>query len=429
MARHFHAASNAPRGAARTPVLALLCLLTATIPVPAAIGGYAEVDAYADATPTRAEGSLDGLAAYLSGVGPGDEARARALYRWITTHIEYDTEGYRSGNYGSLTAAAVLERRRSVCSGYAALFEEVGRRMGLEVVVVNGWSKGYSYAVGGSLPDETNHAWNAVRIAGTWRLVDTTWGAGFVHGSPLRFEYRFVEHYFLTPPEQFVVDHLPEDPRWQLLPRPIDRGQYMDLAFVRPAFFACGLAIESHERSTIRTGSSVTVRLGAEPDSLLTAHVLRPDGQLLDRHTLVHRADSGFEIDAVFPGRGDYLLRIWAKRTGDDGNYEWAADYLVRASSGAPQTRFALVYENYGTRGVRLVHPTTSPLTRGAVRFELTAPGAAQIAVIQGSDWNHLERTGDRFTGAVRLSQGTVTVFGRYPDDANWEGLASYEVE
>ena len=63
----------------------------------------------------------------------------------------------------------MLRRRKAVCSGYAALFEHLAREAGLEAVTIRGHSKGFM--AGTHQDSELNHAWNAVKIEGQWRLL------------------------------------------------------------------------------------------------------------------------------------------------------------------------------------------------------------------------------------------------------------------
>jgi hypothetical protein len=68
------------------------------------------------------------------------------------------------------------------------------------------------------LPQAPNHAWNAVLLDGAWALTDPTWGAAPGQDA-LMAEYG--ADYFLTPPQLFLLNHLPAVPMWQLLPCPI----------------------------------------------------------------------------------------------------------------------------------------------------------------------------------------------------------------
>src|SRR4029077_3289564 len=83
-----------------------------------------------------------------------------------------------------------------------------------------------------------SHAWNAVKIDGHWQLVDTTWGAGALLGK--EFKKKYNEYYFLTPPEQLVLTHLPNDPQWQLSETPVQPEEFEKWPRVNAALFELG---------------------------------------------------------------------------------------------------------------------------------------------------------------------------------------------
>ena len=55
------------------------------------------------------------------------------------------------------------------------------KALGLEYVLISGYSKGTSY-FDGQMPTKTNHAWNAVKIDSQYYLIDSTWGLELVVG-------------------------------------------------------------------------------------------------------------------------------------------------------------------------------------------------------------------------------------------------------
>lgn len=389
---------------------------------------YAVADALADSAPPAVEQSVPALAAYLSRAGSDDLSRARALFRWVAGHITYDVQGLRDGRPGDVSPDAVLHRGRSVCEGFARLTQALGTAMGLDVEVVSGWSKGYGYTAGQEFSGPANHAWNVVKIGGQWRLMDPTWGAGYLDES-VRFVRRFQEHYFLTKPEEFVIDHLPEDPRWQLLDRPLTPAQYADLVFLRPTFFDAGLRIGNHAHLDIAAGSSVTVTLGVSRPVEMMASVLdaaseRPvDGA----YAFVQVDSQGGRIDARFPHPGEYLLRAYAKPLGAPGALGWILDYRVRAARGAPGAVFPASYAAFGSHGVWLDSPMDGVLRAGRrYVFRLRAPGAIEVVVVAGGRRSMLVPRGDEFSGVVTAVPGDIVVFGKYRTGTQYEGLLRY---
>lgn len=226
----------------KTLFFAVVFLIISTFPI-TALGrdyDYHKIDKHALKASRKDEQSVETLAAYLTKKAENDREICRAIFRWMTEHISYDTDAFFSGEYGDCSASGVLKARKSVCSGYATLFKKLGSLAGLEVVKISGYAKGYSYKEGRKFKT-TNHAWNAVKLNGEWRLLDVTWGAGHLEGK--KYVKSFKESYFLTPPEHLIFNHFPKDSNWQLLKSPITLGKFEDQPYLRPRFFALGFSV------------------------------------------------------------------------------------------------------------------------------------------------------------------------------------------
>lgn len=388
---------------------------------------YANIDHHALNTPAWAEGSIQSLAQYLIRPARNEYEKARAIYRWITDRVAYDTRGYFAGSYGDLSPDGVLRSRSAVCAGYAGLFEDLGQAAGLEVVKISGYSKGYSYAIGSSF-DSTNHAWNAVKINRRWRLLDSTWGAGYLNERG-KFVRRFSGYYFLTPPEHFIYTHLPAESHWQLLRSPISMREYEQLVYLKPAFFQCGLQIDSHSKGVIRANNQVVVTLRAPSSTVIMAR-LEQAGRKLDKSlTFVQKESGKYTIRAVFPTPGQYVLRLYAKPKNDPGSYDWALDYQVEARTGMGRDiGFPLTYSSFDEHGVYLHQPLMGRLKadRGQ-EFKLTVPNAIDVAVVAGGNWLHLQRKGQLFEGKLNaVPRGKVGVYAKFPGQSNFSGLLEY---
>jgi transglutaminase-like putative cysteine protease len=175
-----------------------------------------KIDRYARTTPETHTASPEQLARYLTLPYSRDRDKARAVFAWVAQHIAYDTKAPVAHVHRAALQAPrqVLQHRKAVCEGYANLFQELCRLAGLRAEVVNG------YARQAGLADLGSHAWNALLLDGEWKLLDVTWSAGFVNGEG-KYQPYFRDTYFLVGPEQFVREHLPYDPVWQLLYRPL----------------------------------------------------------------------------------------------------------------------------------------------------------------------------------------------------------------
>ncbi|MBB6730722.1 transglutaminase-like domain-containing protein [Cohnella zeiphila] len=103
-----------------------------------------------------------------------DEEKARALYDWVGSHIEYDndkvTDYEEKGEWHEQTPAMTYDTHKGVCIDYARLFAAMARSVGLEVRVITGL--GYD-----GLGGYGAHAWNEVYLSEQkrWIPLDATW--------------------------------------------------------------------------------------------------------------------------------------------------------------------------------------------------------------------------------------------------------------
>jgi hypothetical protein len=199
----------------------------------------AMIDSYALSAPRSEEATPGTLVRYLSQPTRNDTEKARAIFRWVTDRISYDVDAYFSNNLVAMNADDVLRQRRSICDGYATLFEHLAHEAGMEAVTIKGYAKAYGHAPGARF-DRPNHTWNAIKIDGQWRLVDTTWGAGYVRNG--RYVKALTETFFLAPPEQLMFTHFPLNEAWQLQSTPhLSKAQFEALPEMEPAFFQLGI--------------------------------------------------------------------------------------------------------------------------------------------------------------------------------------------
>lgn len=229
----------------RLAVLAGWCLL-ALFSTPNAVAAtltpqeLAAIDAHALAAPPEAEKSSKTLAAYLTRGLQTDQEKVRAIYRWIGDRIDYDVDAFLAGKLSKMSASEVLAKRISVCDGFATLFAELAREAGLDVKTIPGFAKGY-VGQGAHHFDTPNHMWNAMKLDGEWRMIDSTWGAGYVEQG--RYKKALSEAFFLVPPEQFVFSHFPQESAWQLQHTPrLSQKEFEALPEVKTTFFNNGIS-------------------------------------------------------------------------------------------------------------------------------------------------------------------------------------------
>jgi hypothetical protein len=220
--------------------------------------------------------TVDSLAKKISELYQSDLEKTRAVFSWITQHISYNTgifnpgRGYRSVKFVidpddtissksaiEQTADKVFKRRIAVCDGYAKLFKTLCDYTGVQSEVILGYGKCYLEK---STKFRTNHTWNAVKIDSSWYLLDVTWASGYIN-----FSSEFVPHidetYFLTPPQQFILDHYPEDLKWTLLDHPPTLREFHFSPFKYKSFIKYSIVSVSPPNGTIEAAIGDTIRI------------------------------------------------------------------------------------------------------------------------------------------------------------------------
>ena len=206
---------------------------------------FAEIDSIALTIPAEYTKNVKQLSQKLTSNTQTDIEKVRAIYKWVTTYINYDWETFKEKNITDQSAIKVLKTRMAVCEGYANLFKALCEEAKIACEVVNGYTKGADYQIGMSI-DEPNHSWNAVSIAGKWHLIDPTWGASDKNN-------RMNDYYFLPPPEKLIYTHFPERSIWQLLTRKISMQEFERKLLVYPPFFEVNLQNFNYIESLIET--------------------------------------------------------------------------------------------------------------------------------------------------------------------------------
>lgn len=398
---------------------------------------YEDIDAHAIQAPKDAEASLDSLAAYLTGPCKDDREKAWVIYRWTTDRITYDVQGYSTGSYGNLAPEEVLKERSSVCEGYVGLFQALAERSGLTSTEIRGYAKGSNYVAGFSL-SEVNHAWNAVSINGSWYLIDPSWGSGRLEADG-RFNKSFDPHYFMTPPEELIYDHLPEEAQWQLLDKPISKREFEERVYVKPEYFKYGIKAISHQNAVIDAEGPICVALYVPDGIILSARLTKlGDGNAISSDSSAsspsaifdQREDDLYKAYALPPSPGAYLLKIFAKPGGSPGDYQWAMEYRLNLSKGSEGKSYPMTYGVFSKRSVRLYAPMEGCLRPGVVqRFKLSVPGAESVACVNGGQWTYLTEKDGLFGGEVTPIEGDITVCAKFQGMEDYSGLLKYAVK
>lgn len=221
--------------------------------------------------------TTDSLAKQLIALGNTDLEKVRAIFRWITENIDYNTRIFNRNSKKSFApiyyedtddssttlkplnervAAKVLRKKIAVCDGYTRLFKTLCDHAGIRSEIITGYARtnkpGARFGV--------NHTWNAVYLDSSWQLLDVTWASGFISYSD-EFIRRYDDHYFLTPPQHFIRDHYPEDLKWTLLPDPPAFREFYNGPFRYSAYVKSGITSYLPVKGIIEVSMGDTIRI------------------------------------------------------------------------------------------------------------------------------------------------------------------------
>ncbi|MFT3911736.1 MAG: transglutaminase domain-containing protein [Ferruginibacter sp.] len=163
--------------------------------------------------PESKNNSADSIASFIQSNFKNDKEKFRAIYRWVTYNIRYDKDSMYVFNWGgdqTKKVTAALRRKKGVCENYTAVFHEIASKCNLQSYIISGYTK-----QSGTI-DKVGHSWCAVNLDNEWLLCDPTWDE----------HYTINPNYFLVAPSLFIESHMPFDPLWQLLDRPITAREF-----------------------------------------------------------------------------------------------------------------------------------------------------------------------------------------------------------
>lgn len=223
----------------------------------------------------------DTLAKQLAALGSTDREKVRAIFRWIAENIAYNVRLVgRKKNTQALfyeepddssaplpplnerVARKVLYKGVAFCEGYSRLFKTLCDHAGIKAEIIYGYAR-----TSNSRRFGVNHAWNAVYLDSAWHLLDVTWASGVVTFTN-EFVRQYNDFYFLTPPEQFIRDHYPEDLQWTLLDNPPVYREYNQSPFRYSAYIKAGINNHFPSKGVIDVaiGDTILIELNARKE-------------------------------------------------------------------------------------------------------------------------------------------------------------------
>lgn len=210
-----------------------------------------------------------------------DESKARAIYRWETANIAYDQEAFERHEPGELDPEAVIRKRKAICGGIARTFEALARAAAIEVISISGRARVAENSF-------VSHAWNAVKIHDQWRLIDATFGIGYVKDAD-GMHATFDDYFFFPKPEEFIYTHYPWQSQWQLLKSPLTSDQFLHLPLRDSGLFSHHIVLPDELRDPLEASRKAEFTFTAPQSVRFKLELRKEDQRLADNLTFLQR--------------------------------------------------------------------------------------------------------------------------------------------
>ncbi len=184
---------------------------------------YAATDKLALDLPDTLTNTTERIAGYITANFKTDSDKARAVFIWVASNIQYDVEHMFAINFQEKEGEKItkaLKTKTGICENYAAVFTDLCLKCGLKSYVVTGYTKQNGFA------DYIAHAWCAAQINDSWFLFDPTWGSGYEDNG--KFVKKIDNAYYKVAPARLIRSHMPFDPMWEFLNYPVTNQEFYE---------------------------------------------------------------------------------------------------------------------------------------------------------------------------------------------------------
>ena len=352
---------------------------------------HPKIDKIIKDAPKRSKTTLQKLKDYLKKNSTNLSLVEKAWldFKWVAENIEYDFAGVNDYNY-DISPEATFNRGKSICSGYAGLYKDIGDYLGLTIERIGGFSKGFNFNLGESIDDSEKHEWNAVQIDGDWYFIESTWGAGF-SSDQKNFTKKFTPYYFFTPPQEFVRGHLPFEPKWQLLPKTkkVSQQTFMEFAPLKSDFFTLGFnkIDPDYTFNDVKEKGKISLYFEKEKSSKKRLAVmgklysLKDDQEIPNSILEIPKKDC-FEVNYLINKKGEYKLKIF----GNDGSVkeynELCTLKLTTVKDSSKPWAFPATTSLYHNSDIEIIQPDNGILYEGdKINFEFKTTTFDQLFI------------------------------------------------
>ena len=285
---------------------------------------FDKVDSYVETFSPDKSLTLDKLTKKLTKPFSHDIEKVRAIYDWIANNIEYDYVNFRNKTVTSIQVQpeSVYKDRKAVCAGYSNLFKSMLDLCNIESEVVSGYARNDIETI---FINESNHAWNSVKINNKWYLFDATWARDTLNNKVNYF-------YFQTDPKIFILNHYPTDYHWSLLRTKISLDDFMKFPVYTNLFHELNFTEAISKKGYFKAqNDTVTINIKPRFECLLLTRLYD-----LDKNewipTQMGEFIRGVEFFKLYiPRKGKFVLKLGALTQNDSQGiiYDSIIYYLI----------------------------------------------------------------------------------------------------
>jgi transglutaminase/protease-like cytokinesis protein 3 len=113
----------------------------------------------------------------------------------------------------------------------------------------------------------------------------------------------------MTPPQLFLYDHLPEEPRWELVTTPISASEFVRRPILSPDAGRLGVTLEAPDRSQVSVDGELDLVLANPRHVNIMADVVKLHSNEDAKECVVQSGTDKVSIHCTFdPGESQVIL-------------------------------------------------------------------------------------------------------------------------
>lgn len=316
-----------------------------------------------------------------------DFERIKIAHDIVAVNIKYDAASFWAENLPEQDYETVLKTGLAVCEGYSNTLEKFLDVLGFKNQVVHGYARGVGTLLLEESTLESNHAWNMVKIADAYYLIDCTWDSGYMNGKKSIQEYG--TDYLFLKPEHFIYTHYPDNKGEQLLSVSVSKKEFIELADFRPQFFDTAEFLQLPKKQN-ECKSSIQFEYNLISKAELNFVVTDCSTNKEIKNVVYNlRTDNNVKTMIQFPAPANYRIDVFYRQKNAKTSASCGEFYVKAAETSSIQ--YPQVYHN--SFEVSLLSPLEMPLKRGQTyHFELFCPEKKFVAIINGKSFTQMNK-------------------------------------